>query len=114
VAGTREEVERDWLPSVIDFHMSYRHAGVELPDTDGIYARLDRGERVGLTEFARERGIAGTPEDCIEQIQRWEYEAGVDRIYLMLTGPADYSARMRALELFGSEVVRNVAFDERT
>ena len=114
VAGTRDEVERDWLPSVIDFHMSYRRAGVELPDTDGIYTRLDKGERVGLAEFARERGIAGTPEDCIEQIRRWESEAGVDRIYLMLTGPADYAARMRALELFGSEVVPNVAFDERT
>jgi probable F420-dependent oxidoreductase len=113
VARTRDEVERDWLPSVIDFHMSYRRAGVELPDADGIYARLDRGERVGLAEFARERGIAGTPEDCIEQIRCWESEAGVDRIHLMLTGPAGYATRMQALELFGREVLPNVISDWR-
>src|SRR5262249_12859275 len=82
IAERRETVERDWLPGVIDYHLfnraNYRKAGMDGPDPDGVYARLEAGEAVGMTEFVRERVVAGTPDDCLEQIDLWRRETGCD------------------------------------
>lgn len=113
VAPTRAEVERDWLPGAVAMHLfnrsNYRKQGIIMPDPDGVYARLEAGESVGLTDFIRERAIAGVPDDCIGQIKLWERETGCDTI-LLATSPyistdEEIQAQKRFITLFGKEVI---------
>jgi alkanesulfonate monooxygenase SsuD/methylene tetrahydromethanopterin reductase-like flavin-dependent oxidoreductase (luciferase family) len=55
--------------------------------------------------------LLGSPEDCVEQIQRWRDELEVDYVcvrFRMPTGPTFEAAR-DAIELFGEEVIPKVA-----
>lgn len=113
IASNRTEVERNWLPGMIDYHLfnrrNYRNAGMTMPDPDGVYARLEAGGTVGLAEFARDRLIAGTPDDCIGQLKRWEAETGAEYVHLIL-GPHpanedEFEACRRAVKLFGKHVI---------
>jgi alkanesulfonate monooxygenase SsuD/methylene tetrahydromethanopterin reductase-like flavin-dependent oxidoreductase (luciferase family) len=80
-----------------------------MPDPDGIYARLEAGQSVGLNEFASQRVIAGTPDDCIAQIQSWQAETGCDYLHLILNtqigNEAEYEAHKKMLELFRDEII---------
>ncbi|MCK9540702.1 MAG: LLM class flavin-dependent oxidoreductase [Novosphingobium sp.] len=109
VAATRAEVERDWLPAAIKFHLDYLKAGSNLPDEDGIFARLQAGEPVSLEEFADQRGIAGTPDDCIAQLRRWHDATGCDHVQLILSGMGGFDAKLRVIEMFGRDVIPALA-----
>lgn len=104
VGRTREDVVRDWYRDVVDFHMGYRKAGYVTPDPAGIYDRLEAGEPVSLEEFAHDRAIGGTPEDCIAQLARWRECSGCDAMLMLLNEDAGYEKMLGAIELFGKEV----------
>jgi probable F420-dependent oxidoreductase len=104
VGPTRADVERDWYGSAVGFHLGYRKAGYLTPDPEGIYDRLERGEQVSLAEFAKDRAIAGTPEDCIAQLTRWRDVGGADAMLMLLNEDAGYEKMLAAIELFGQEV----------
>jgi alkanesulfonate monooxygenase SsuD/methylene tetrahydromethanopterin reductase-like flavin-dependent oxidoreductase (luciferase family) len=71
-----------------------------------MFARLARGESVPLPEFAQDRLIAGTPDDCIEQILRWHDAVRADHLLLVLSGATTGPDGTRAaVELFGREVL---------
>lgn len=105
IGSTRGEVERDWLPSAIKFHLDYLAAGADLPDEDGMFARLKAGDHVSLAEFADQRGIAGTPEDCIAQLRRWHKATGCEYVELILSGEGGFEAHKRVIEMYGREVI---------
>jgi len=105
VAGSRAEVERDWLPEVLKFQLDYQRAGVERPGEDGSYARLLSTGNVKLEDFVTEWGIAGTPEDCIAQIERWRAKTGCDYMNLMFTGAGGFEAHRKVIQMFGREVI---------
>jgi len=104
VGPTREAVTADWYQSAVDFHMGYRKAGLIVPDPAGVYDRLERGEDVSLADFARDRAIAGTPDDCIEQLQRWRTGTGCSAMMFLLNEDAGYEKMLGAIRLFGREV----------
>jgi probable F420-dependent oxidoreductase len=113
VAETSEEVERTWLPNIIKYHLfnraNYRKAGISMPDPDGVYARLEAGKPVGYKEFIRGRAIAGTPDDCIEQIKLWERETECDYLLLatspLITTDEEFAKQKRFIRLFGKEII---------
>jgi probable F420-dependent oxidoreductase len=113
IAETSEEVERSWLPGMIEYHLfnraNYRKAGIHMPDPDGVYARLEAGKTVGYKEFIRGRAIAGTPDDCIEQIKLWERETGCDYLHLatspLIRTEEEFEAQKRFIGLFAKEVI---------
>jgi probable F420-dependent oxidoreductase len=105
VAPTREEVERDWLEPSLRFHLSYWRAGARGRDDEGIYERLERGEGIPLAEFANERAVAGTPEDCIAQIERCRELTGCDVLLMAFAGTRSYEKMRAVIELFGREVI---------
>jgi len=105
VAATREEVQRDWYGSAVDFHLRYRKAGYVTPDPEGIYDRLERGDPVSLAEFAQDRAIAGTPEDCVGQLTRWRDIGGTDAMLMLLNEDAGCEKMLSAIDLFGHEVL---------
>jgi len=91
---------------VVEMQLGYWRAGAQGRDPDGVFGRLERGEAVPLPEFARDRVIAGTPDDCIEQIGRWQDAVAPDHLLLGLSGPDRSPDGLRAaMELFGREVL---------
>jgi probable F420-dependent oxidoreductase len=105
VAPTRRQVEEEWLPNALRFHLEYWRAGARGRDDEGLYSQLERGERPALEEFVHDRAIAGTPEDCVRQITRWHDQTGCDHLLLAFAGGADPEAMERTLQLFGREVL---------
>jgi len=109
VAPTASEVERDWLESALGFHKYYWEAGTKGDEHDPILQRVAAGERVDYETFARDRAIAGTPEFCIEEINRWQNEIGIDELMLVdMTGrhgPKPVTPQKDMIELFGREVI---------
>ena len=113
VAENREEVEREWLPEMQEYHLfnrgNYRRAGISMPDPDGVYARLEAGKKVGLEEFIQQRVIAGRPEDCLEQLKLWHRETGAKHVHLItkpyLTNDAEFEQQKRMIELFAKEII---------
>jgi alkanesulfonate monooxygenase SsuD/methylene tetrahydromethanopterin reductase-like flavin-dependent oxidoreductase (luciferase family) len=64
-------------------------------------------DQITLEEFVRDRFVFGTPEECVETIGRFRDEAGVDDFLMIFrypTGP-DHRSVLRAMELFGTEVL---------
>ena len=105
IGATREEVSREWLPAAIKFHLDYLAAGSNLPDEDGLFARARAGEAITLEEFTDQRGIAGTPEDCIAQLRRWREATGCQYVELLLYGEGGFEAHKRVIEMYGREVI---------
>ena len=81
VAPRREVLEQQWLPEMARMQLDYWRAGAQGRDEDGMFGRLERGEAVSLGEFARDRVIAGTPEDCVKGLGEVA-DAGAEMILL--------------------------------
>ena len=106
IASRREDLEDHWLPGVINTYVSYWRLGARGRDDDGLIARLDRGEEVSLPEFAANRLIGGTPEDCVGQIESWKKAVAPDHLLISLSGSQPGPDSLRAaIELFGREVM---------
>jgi alkanesulfonate monooxygenase SsuD/methylene tetrahydromethanopterin reductase-like flavin-dependent oxidoreductase (luciferase family) len=110
VAARREQLEAHWLPGVIDTYVNYWRLGARGRDDDGMIARLDRGEQVSLPEFAADRLIGGTPEDCINQIETWKQAVAPDHLLISFSGPEPGpDSLLAAIRLFGREVMPALA-----
>ena len=105
VAKSRADVERDWLDRSLKFHLDYWRAGARGRDDEGIYERLERGEHIPLAEFAHDRAIAGTPEDCIAQIERCREATDCDVLLMAFAGDSSFDKIRDVIELFGREVI---------
>jgi probable F420-dependent oxidoreductase len=103
IGASRDDVEQDWLPGVLDMLRGYRRAQAPAETND---AQADRMRAAGrgqasLTDLGDDMFIAGTPEDCIRSIQRCVDETACDHI-LVSVGGSDPRA---ALRLFAREVI---------
>lgn len=100
IGTDRAEVERTWLPGVVEMLRGYRRAGAPGKRTaaGSAAARATGGPTLdGFSDML----IAGSPEDCIAGIQRCIEATGCEYILATFRGPdAD-----RHLELFGREVI---------
>jgi alkanesulfonate monooxygenase SsuD/methylene tetrahydromethanopterin reductase-like flavin-dependent oxidoreductase (luciferase family) len=103
VSPSREEARDGWLARNLALWQYYAdHGASGLDDQAG--------------DFASGRAVAGTPDDCIEQLNACRDRIGCDYVQLMNlgTGPSfghagSYRSQLDALELFGREVIP--AFD---
>ena len=105
IAETRDEVEREWLPKATEQGLWYWRAGARGRDEEGIFERLDRGEKVSLEEFTRDRTVAGSPEDCVREIER--YREAIDPDYLLLSvgTSGGFERTLHCVKLWGREVI---------
>jgi probable F420-dependent oxidoreductase len=106
VAASRDDGRNGWLRRNLDLARHYRDRGASLPDFP---ADLDA---ITFDGVGPGRAVAGTPDDCIRELQRCEQVLGCEYLSLMNmgTGPSyghagSYDTEVAALELFGREVI---------
>ncbi len=104
VSRHREEAEGAWLSrnlALWQYYAGHGASGLDAP----------------VEDFARGRAVAGTPEDCIQQLNECRDSMGCEYVQLMNLGtgpsfghPGSYQSQLEGLELFGREVIP--AFDD--
>ena len=104
IGGSRESVESDWLPATLDMLRGYRRAGApgERDDDTAKQSRSREGLRLG--EAGQGMFIAGTPDDVIAGITEAHKVTGCEYLQPSFGGGGP-DAVLRALELFGREVI---------
>ena len=103
VAPTMGQVASEWLPRMVDFHHTFAEARATRDDE--VIERLLAGEAFSLEEYIEARAVAGTPEMCIAEIQRWVDAIAPDEFSLIFGGSDDYVRLSEAVELFAREVL---------
>ena len=105
IAPTRAEIEQRWLPEARTSFLSYWQAGGRWPGGEDLAERLLASEEVGLEDFIRDRDIAGSPEDCIAQIEGFHRITGCEYFLATFGDLGGMEQTRAALELFGREVM---------
>jgi probable F420-dependent oxidoreductase len=117
VKPTRREVEEHVLPLYVKGLVDHWRESTVEADSLALIKRIDDGEDVPAAEIAQDRLVWGSPEDAIEQIQRFRDETGADHVHVAFgaglpaegvnqssLGTFDELAAM--LRLYGTEVIR--------
>jgi probable F420-dependent oxidoreductase len=115
VGTDRDQVANEILPAYVDGLLEHWRESAEGDEEREMFARFDRGEPVDAEGVAADRLVWGTPQQCVEQIQRYRTETGVEHIHLAFgaglpgASTAGYFGTFEQLhemiELFGTEVL---------
>ena len=92
---------------MIAFHKSF--ADARATRDDAVIEKLLAGEAFTLEEYIHDRAIAGTPEGCIEQIERWQQAIQPDEFSLIFGGSNDPQRLDQAVSFFAREVMTHFA-----
>jgi probable F420-dependent oxidoreductase len=110
----RAEIERIWWPPLRTSHLFYKNLGFFESGRFNTqwepWVRTVTDEEWSFDRVAPNRMIAGTPDEVIDEIQRYRDQMGCEYMILYLrhpTGPS-HEHVMRAIELFGDKVLPRV------
>lgn len=105
IAPTREQLDPNFLPNIIKVWQSY----------DDLAAKADRdelsnevmfgGKEVTLDEFAPNRAVVGSPDDCIKELERIRDILNPEYLFITPTGVPDPDQQIKELRLFAKEVM---------
>jgi probable F420-dependent oxidoreductase len=100
IGASRDVVEREWLPGVVEMMRGYRRAGAPGEKNEQAAAAARGHRRLTLDGFS-DMLIAGTPDDCVEQLRACAELTGCEYVLATFRGPdAD-----EQFELFGRHVI---------
>lgn len=105
IAPTREAVDSNWLPNVIKVWQSYDDLGSKADRDELSEQVMFGGKAVTLEEFAPNRALVGSPDDCIREMRRIRDLINPDYVFLTPTGVPDPAQQVRELRLFAKEVM---------
>lgn len=107
IAADREVARDAWMRRNLPLLDYYRGHGAPMPDLPGETTGSETFELVGGG-----RAVAGTPDDCIRELQRCEQTLGCEYVQIMNMGlgpgyghAGNYEPERAALELFAREVI---------
>lgn len=107
VGKTRQQVEEEWLPPILQDMRKYISDGVIFQDKE-FKDRLLSGHRITLSDLPSDLFVAGTPEDCIEKISMCQDLLNPD-YFLADFGRSAHGAEFARINemfrLFGSHVI---------
>lgn len=100
VAPTREQALREYEPGLLSTHRYYWRHG-------SYYQDVKKEEDLDFKRIGLERLILGSPQDCIDQVERWHREVGADYFLIRFKHPAGppHEKVLEALRLFGEVVI---------
>jgi alkanesulfonate monooxygenase SsuD/methylene tetrahydromethanopterin reductase-like flavin-dependent oxidoreductase (luciferase family) len=107
VGPTREDAESTWGDAVMAPHRYYYSQGGYSEEADPWLAEINDAEKLSFDRLKEDRFIVGSPEDCIEQIERCHETLGATHFALRFRyaeGPS-HEETMDAIQLFGEEVI---------
>jgi alkanesulfonate monooxygenase SsuD/methylene tetrahydromethanopterin reductase-like flavin-dependent oxidoreductase (luciferase family) len=103
IAPTRAQLDPDFLPNIIKVWQSYDQLGSKA-DRDALASEVMFGGRqVTLDEFAPNRAVVGTPDDCTREIGRIRDAIDPEWFFITPTGVPDQ--QIAELRLFAKEVM---------
>ena len=116
IAPTRREVEDEVLPAYVDGLMEHWRESVEEDEEKDLFARIDAGEGVSAHDVARDRLLWGSPDDIVQQIERYQAVTGCTHVHAAfgagLPGNANdqstygtFEEHAKMVRLFGREVI---------
>jgi len=105
IAPTRESLDPEWLPNVVNVWNAYNDLG-SVADRDALSNEvMFGGKSVSLEEFVPNRAIVGTPEDCIRELGRIRDIINPEYVLLTPTGVPNMGQHIDELRLFAKEVM---------
>ena len=103
--GTRSQLEETWLPLAAQQELDHWRAGARGKDDGDLGARLERGERLAVSDLARNRSIVGDAAKCIAELGRYRDAINPDEVQLWFDTARDPLEFRRTIEAFGNEVL---------
>ena len=107
VAETRQQAQAEYGPEVLTAYKYYwKSASLSFRD--------NRSEaEFTIEQMAPDRIILGSPEEVVDQLQRWQETIGADMVIFRLrqahSGGPPHDKIMRAIRLFGDRVIPKLA-----
>jgi len=105
IGESREQVEKIWLPDMAQQLMHVYEAGGEFMGTDSLVSKLRSGEAMTLEEFIGDRDIAGTPDECVAQLETFETATGCEYFCGIFGDSPNVEDLAASIELFGRQVI---------
>lgn len=105
IAPTREQLDPDFLPNIVKVWQSYDDLGAKAERDDLAHEVMFGGKQATLEEFAPNRAVAGTPDDCIREMQRIKEALDPEYLFITPTGVPDFNQQIEELRLFAREVL---------
>lgn len=111
VAPTSDQAIAEYGEYAMTSHRFYFDAGGYNPAVDPWLNDLRSPDEFTLEKVAPDRFIIGSPEDCIEQVERWHRELGTDYFVMRFRHPngPDHTKVIEAIRLFGEKVIPHFA-----
>ena len=107
IGTTREQVEQEWLPGIVDELRKYVADGVAFQDP-AVQQKLVSGAKLRLSDLPPDQFIAGSPEDCIAALRDCHARTGCEYVVADFGRAAHgepYTKINGAFQLFGKEVM---------
>jgi alkanesulfonate monooxygenase SsuD/methylene tetrahydromethanopterin reductase-like flavin-dependent oxidoreductase (luciferase family) len=105
IAPTRRELDPDFLPNIIKVWQSYDDLGSKADRDELSNEVMFGGKQVTLDEFAPNRAVVGSPDDCIHEMTRIRDIINPEWFLITPTGVPDPDRQIRELRLFAKEVM---------
>jgi probable F420-dependent oxidoreductase len=108
VGPTTEQAVQDYGQHLMSSHRYYYSVGGYNPAVEPWMASVQSPDSdVTLDLLKKDRFIMGSPDECVDQIKRFNEMAGVDYLILRFRHPSgpEHAKVLEAIKLFGSEVI---------
>ncbi len=105
IAPTREQLDPNFLANIIKVWQSYEDLGSKADRDELSNEVMFGGKEVTLDEFAPNRVVVGTPDDCINELKRIEAIINPEYLFITPTGVPDPDQQIKELRLFAKEVM---------
>ena len=105
IAPTKDQIDPNFLPNIIATWKRYDDLGSKA-DRDELSNEVMFGDKkVTLEEFAPNRAVVGTPDDCIKELSRIKEIINPEYLFITPTGVPDPDQQIKELRLFAKEVM---------
>ncbi len=105
ISPTKVSIDPNWLPNVVRTWQAYDDLGSKADRDPLANEVMFGGKAVTLEEFAPNRAIVGTPDDCMLEMERIKKLVNPDYLLMTPTGVPDPEQQVRELRLFAKEVM---------
>jgi alkanesulfonate monooxygenase SsuD/methylene tetrahydromethanopterin reductase-like flavin-dependent oxidoreductase (luciferase family) len=111
VAPTRDQIDPNFLSNIVRVWKSYDSIGAGADRDELSNDVMFGGKQVSLEDFAPNRAVVGTPDDCIRELTRIREILDPEWFFITPTGVPDPQQQIKELRLFAKEVMPHFRTD---